>query len=49
MNDHYDDYVAEEFATYCPDCEAHFMAGEVGFEREECFECGEANCYEIPA
>lgn len=39
----------ETFATYCPDCEAMFMDGEEGHGNDECFECGEGNCYEVPA
>lgn len=39
----------EPYATYCPDCEAHFFEGEEGFDYETCFECGEGNCFEVPA
>ena len=49
MNDHYDDYVAEQPVSFCPDCEARIMADEQMFDQEECFECGGTDCYEIPA
>lgn|ERR1039458_1128835 len=39
----------ESYATYCPDCEATFNEGEEGYDQDECFECGETNCYEINA
>lgn len=39
----------EKYATYCPDCEATFFENEEGYDRDECFECGEGNCYEVNA
>lgn len=38
-----------DYATYCPDCGATFCEGEEGFDQDECFECGEANCFEVNA
>lgn len=39
----------EAFATFCPDCAAHFYDGEEGHGSEECFECGSTDVYEVPA
>ena len=44
-----DDEDLQEWATYCPDCEAMYFSDEEGYEWEECIECGECNCFEVPA
>lgn len=38
----------ESYATYCPDCEAMFFESDDGYSQDECIECGEGNCYEVP-
>ena len=38
----------EIYVTYCPDCHAQYGPDEDGYDWEECIECGEGNCFEIP-
>lgn len=39
-----------DYATLCtdPECGAMFFNGEIGFDYEQCFDCG-ANTQEVPA
>lgn len=38
-----------QYATYCPDCDAMFFEGDEGFDYEICIECDSPNVYEVPA
>jgi len=38
----------DEYATYCPDCDAMFGPDEDGHDTDICIECGAGDCFEVP-